>query len=197
MYRLGNVRAKFSHLVIGSPQRSPDGHGSQLSAGVLERPWLAGHSVVLLRKSGIEDAAEVHVTGRAASRYDDSLLGANIQLASFVLDRDAERPARGWLSRMMPVILCSRRMGMPKFRAQTSSGRIRPIPKEVVAARAGSTGLPSVTCAHRHGSAVHLPRNGVSHRSSTPLIRGFVNKDDSVGDKPIEGRNIVVEQRRE
>src|SRR5580704_620020 len=75
--RLGHIRPKFPRLIVGSPERRADGHGCDLSAGILEGVRFAGH-LVLFGETRVEDSAEVHIAAVSTGPDDDALARADV-----------------------------------------------------------------------------------------------------------------------
>src|SRR3989338_7922109 len=66
-----NSIAVFESLVRQTPERCPDCHGCELSAGILKGIGFTGN-LVHLGQPGVEHSAEVHIAGTAACGDDDA-----------------------------------------------------------------------------------------------------------------------------
>ena len=92
--RLGEALAKFSHVVVGAPERGPDGDGGQLAAGVLEGIGLTCNAVVFLGQPRVEHPAEVHVVAGATGGEDDAFARTNVQGLTLIGGLDSQDSAR-------------------------------------------------------------------------------------------------------
>ena len=90
---LGNILAELSGLIKCAPERRADGHGGDLSAGILVRIGFTGH-LILLGQPGVEYPAEVHIAAVAASANDDALPRPDVHGLALVRCRNSKNPSR-------------------------------------------------------------------------------------------------------
>ena len=171
--RLGQPIAKFSHLVVRTPERSAYGDGRQLSAGVLEGVGLAGHAVVFLGQSDVEDSAEVHVAAGTAGGEDDALARANVQGLTLTGGLDAQNPSRCSPCRTRLAILCFKRICTSAFRGRRFERPHQPNSGRGGRRNAGVHRLSGLHHRPRHGSGVVLPQGGVSGGDSALIVGRF------------------------
>src|SRR5579871_132398 len=184
--------AELATLVEGTPERSAYRHRSQLTAGVLEREWLAGHAAVLLGQARIEHAAEIHVARRATSGDDDALARADMQRRPLVCGRDSKHPPRG---EVLAHQVCHTMLQEDLHAQLPRSDLERPDEPD---ARGGSClalrGDRSARLILRpcHRRRMVLARSRVSGRARAAVVRGAVDEDHPMGHEPFERRRALI-----
>ena len=102
------------------------------------------------------------------------------------------RPAFG-ASRCSAVMRCCKQdLARRPCCAAASSGRIRPLPEDMVACTAGSAGLPVCTIGQSIDRGMHLARHRVADGIAASRVGRLIDEDHAMRHQPFEGGDAVV-----